>query len=250
MVETEAGLDVVVEETGENLGMIEGAGLDDMDLVVGDDPGEEERLLIVRDGEITSIELPWTIRGLTLLGTVDFVYAYVSDPNGGRPSVWRSENGTTWNDLGPVDVPGLSGENSLRFVGFADGRLGAWNTATPDEAWESVDGINWQQVEFGPLPDDLTTDPDSFYQPILRTTASLWVLDDGVGLWIDLGGEWVSLADLDLPQQTQVPLRLGLSGFGNTIYIVANEFVLFGIDGVDGGFSTDSLWIVNLEPTE
>jgi hypothetical protein len=248
MVETETGLDVLVDETDEKLGVIEGASLDDMDLVVGDDLGDAERLLVVRDGEITSIELPWsTIRDATLVGTGDFVYAYVSDwaHNGGHPAVWRTENGTTWTDLGPVDLPGEPGDNSdFEFVAFADGRLGAWNRDTPDEAWETVDGVNWQKAEFGPSPEDLTANSNG-YEAISRPTASRWILDNGVGLWIDFNGEWASLADLDLPEASGYWHRW-TSGFGHTTYIVTDEFVFRG----DGAFLAYSLWIVNLEPTE
>jgi hypothetical protein len=254
MVETEAGLDVLVDETGENLGTIEGADLDDMDLVVGDDLDGANRLVIMRDGEITSIDLPWPSNVDLFVGTADFVYAYVSDF--GKRVVWRTENGTDWTDLGPVNLPEVSGENSeLTLRALSDGRLVTWHRGPLDEgweeAWESVDGVNWQQVKFGPLPEDLTSNPDAWYNP-LRLKASRWVLDDGVGLWVDFGGEWVSLADLNLGEG--LVSAFGdhhLTGFGNTIYIF--NYTPPTDRNSEGPIDPTlglTLWIVNLEPTE
>jgi hypothetical protein len=95
--ETETGLRVLDNATGEELGEILGADLSHIDRLAQEgDAVIEERLLIIQDNEIAPIENPLPGRFPHMLGVQDTIYAYVNAFDTETPSVWRTSDGRTW----------------------------------------------------------------------------------------------------------------------------------------------------------
>jgi len=278
LVETETGLLVTDDASGQELGEIEGAALEDLERVADGLPyepqsalGSYERLLIINDADVTRVGVPWQQDDAgqgaitrTLFATQDSLYAYVEhrEPESGQPesmSVWRSSDGLTWTDLGSPSflddaaTPGWTEFDSL------PGRLVATHPVLPGETWETTNGIDW-----APAPQDrpdcidstCSTYPDG--EPGGRTTparlGSGWFAsdagggwDDGDNVWTYVGDAWVSLDELGMQQSSDSYCVVSKTGIGQTTFFADMQPGCW-----PGGVRIDGprdLWILSLDPT-
>jgi hypothetical protein len=197
MIEADTGLQVVDNNTEEELGEILGATLNDLAHVT--EETMVDRLLIVSDGDVTSVEVPWRPTGIvTLFSSGEAVYAYVDD----AANVWQTDDGRTWTELGPlslVEATELTGYT--RFTATSDDRLVAWNADLPNAAWETTDGMNWRTVDLPPLPEGVPVLLDSGW---FANANQLGSFDDGDRWWLKAGDTWVTLTDLGIAGQRPV----------------------------------------------
>jgi hypothetical protein len=215
MIETDNGLQVVDNDTGDELGEILGADLSDMALVT--EESSVKKLLIINDGSIASAEVPWLrsrSEGMPELFRVgDAVYAFSSD------TVWRTDDGRTWVDVGRPSFL----ESADRITALSGHRLVAWTFDTPITAWETTDGLNWDAVDLPPLPS--TSGP--FGPNPLRIgtgwfagTGSLGGYLGGNAWWMKADDTWVTLTDLGI--EGNVP-GVSVTGIDATTFLLANS---------------------------
>lgn len=263
IVEVEAGLLVSDAETGEELGLIEGADLTHIAQSTWFDEIHSQRLLSVGDAGITSIEVPWPgFNSVTLFGADDAVYAYVTqhttNDENPLPRVWRTTDGKAWTDLGsPAFLDNMSQIGSWHSIDFTalpnslavivrGGSESAFGREVDFEAaWETADGITWT-----PVPAGLPAGTDH-----LVRMASGWFANDGdIGghsdgdaWWMLVDGTWVSLADLSM----EVPDPSATERSRCTVHPTATEATTFFFAS---GCPDDSLslpahlWVLDLDP--
>jgi hypothetical protein len=98
--ETETGLQVSDDTTGEVITEIVGADLSLDQMHMMEFRGTPQ-LLIIGDGEVTPVEVPWPAAtyapGVTLYGVEDGIYAYVANES----TVWHTTDGRSWSELHP-----------------------------------------------------------------------------------------------------------------------------------------------------
>jgi hypothetical protein len=243
--ETETGLRVLDNATGEKLGEVLGADLSHIDrLVQQGDAYSEENLLIIGDTEITAVETPWPPSSPTggrrlqaMFGAQDSIYAYVRNDTG-QVNVWRTSDGHSWTDLGPPsflkDAPTTI---YPQFTSLADSltvTIFPQNSNTPPAYWETTDGVNWSS---GPPPEGL---PDDMY--LLRLESGWFANDgsqggtsDGDVWWMHAGDAWISLAELGIGRCD-----------GANVTSADNTTFFFGHNS---GRGCPHLWILNLDPS-
>jgi hypothetical protein len=264
IVEVEVGLLVSDAETGEELGLIEGADLTHIAQSTWFDEIHNQRLLHVGNAGITSIEVPWPgFNSVTLFGVDDAAYAYVirhtANDENLPTSVWRSTDGETWTDLGPPsflrDMPETISWHSMDFTVLADSLAVIVRGGSESEfgrdvdfeaAWETTDGVTWTPIPAG-LPDGTRH---------LVRMASGWFANDGdIGghsdgdvWWMLVNGTWVSLADLGM----EVPDPSATERSRCTVHPTATEATTFFFAS---GCPDDSLslpaylWVLDLDPS-
>jgi hypothetical protein len=237
MIETETGLQIVDNDTGDELGMILGADLTDMAHVT--EESWDEAILIVDEGGITSIDVPWQ-QGwvVAMFRGENAVYAYIDHSNHDtetQVAVWRTDDGRTWEEVTPLGFLETAGSiGSARFTELSDGRLVAWNRSVPNAAWETTDGLNWQSVDLPPLP----ADGDGQALPVPLDSG--WFANAGWDLrnygagdrwWLKADDTWVTLTDLGIEEGGP---EINATGIDATTFLRANE-------GRD-------MWILRLNP--
>jgi hypothetical protein len=225
MIETDTGLQVIDNNTGDELGEILGANLNDLAHV-----SEEtlvDRLLIISDGNVAYVEVPWLPTGIvTLFSAGEAVYAYVDDWSG--VTVWRSEDGRAWTNLGPLTIPG----GWFRLVGDALTVNYFPPSDDPDArsaAWETTDGVEWS-----PLPDGRPdgTHPWRIESGWFATTDDEYTWFTGQNWWMNVGDSWVSL---DETGHTRCDGST-ISAVGNTTFLTC-------------GNDPTTMWVLNFEPS-
>jgi len=239
--ETETGLRVLNNATGTDLGEVLGADLSHIEQLTQGDNFFGERLLIIGDSEITPVETPWPARLPTegprvqaFFGAQGWVYAYISDDTG--VSVWRTNDGRSWTNLGPPSFPNDAlPTGSPWFLSSFGPQMALDTDSNPGAAWETIDGFNWT-----PQPEG---QPDQTYAVRLE---SGWFANngsrggpfDGDEWWMHVDDTWVSLAELGIED--------GRCG-GATPTALDNTTTFFF--GGGGGESCPDLWILSLEPS-
>ena len=245
--ETETGLQVADDATGEDLGMIIGADLGHIEQMRGIEFEGETQILIVGDGEATPVEVPWpaeTYPDVALYGVEDGVYAYVSDNCCDEVTVWHTTDGHSWDELGPPSF--LEGAPARGFMSYA-ALPSSLAVSVFDSgslvAWETIDGIDWS-----PAPEGR---PDGTYPVRLE---SGWFANDGGRfgdpdeggdeLWMYVGDTWVSLAELGMEQSAEHCV-VGKEAVGNTTLF---EGVFRCLPSRTP--SADGLWILTLDSSD
>lgn len=192
LIEDDSGLQVFDNATNELLGHVAGADQSHVDRMIGTDELAAQLLMIVEDGNVSSLEPPWSnTSNVVLFNAGDTVYSYVRNWRTGRLSVWQTNNGLSWTEIATPELPdSLTGDNARIsslpgvLVGYADG-----------EAWDSTDGINWR-----PAP---TAKPES--TNLVRLPAGWFATDGSIGgpwdgdvWWWHVEGEWIPLTSMGM----------------------------------------------------
>jgi hypothetical protein len=244
--ESETGLRVFDNSTGDELDGIVGA---DLTHIAGIAATQfyEQRLFVIRDGQVAPAEVPWAFRGAALFGADGWIYAY-QRPRGKNAQVemWRTDDARSWINLGP---PAFLAEREAGIeVGFGSilgGRLVARSFSDNGmvETWETSDGVTWKAAPGG-LPDAPPpypgTNPLRLASGWFANDGSQGGLFDGDGWWMYLGDEWFSLSDLGI----EASPGFGGGGVGSTsigattIFYTANRYLL----------GDRHMWIMSNEP--
>jgi hypothetical protein len=200
-----------------------------------------ERLYLIEESTIERVDVPW--RGadyVTLFGVEGFVYAYSvieqSGPEGivgGDISVWRTTDGRSWTDLGPLSLPDRPPSHAVRFASAGDTLTITFFDHSPpgsedDTAWETTDGVNWTPLPSG-RPEG--THPFHVESGWFSTVGDQGGPDGGQAWWMNSGDTWVPLEDLSANQFCD----------GSTIMAVHNTTLISG-----RGCAAD-LWILHLD---
>jgi hypothetical protein len=242
--ETETGLDVFDNATGVEVGQIAGADLGDMAEIEAGDLNEY-RLLVIGDDEIVQLEVPWSAPA-TLFGTESWIYAYV-ESGSGLLTVWRSSDGISWSNLGPLSFVSEGSSLSPNLSSVPGGPLVAMATQER-AAWETTDGVTWVSAP-GELPD---APPPGVGYPGGTTPirlASGWFANDGSqggptdgdGWWMYVGGEWLSLEEIGVEGSPSV-------GGGGVRSTAIGEITIFYTSGQYLFGRSRNVWILSNEP--
>lgn len=249
-VETDSGLQVLDDETGEDLGEIREATLADINRFAETGELFEPRILLIGEDTITPVAPPWTLEGccspisdIRLFAADDGIYAYTQvDTRFGAGvvtvDIWRTNDGLAWTELGPAPLPFVPAEIGLwEFKTMGDGRLVAWNPKLRNAAYETTDGITWETITWAPLPAVQSPvlggdDPSGAYPIPLE---SGWFARDGDAWWIHLGGTWLSLAEL------------GMEGGPVTATAIGDTTFFFTEGWLPGGSNAGDLWILSTD---
>jgi hypothetical protein len=208
-----------------------------------------DRVLVLGDGEVTSVDSPWSAgwRKVQLFGAEDGVYAYVhgSGPEVAEMSVWHTSDGHSWSDLGPPTF--LDGAPATGFTYFTTlpGSLAVSFFDTPDDgsqsgsdvAWETTDGVNWNPAgpEGRPNGTHVTRLESGWFASDGDVGGPLW----GDELWAYIGDSWVSLAEMGIEK----------SGDGCVVFKRAlGNTTLFESGSCQGPRRVRDLWVLTLEP--
>ena len=243
-VETATGLQVIDDSTNAHLGEIDGANLIHIERFVKLDELHEESLLIIGDGEIIQVQVPWedVFNTVTLLGTTDWFYAYVQSYSGGQDgssstTVWRSSDGRSWTNHGTpsflVDAPQ---DDATRFTALS-GVVAATTRDLPIAAWETTDGIAWTPVPEGRPP---LTNPVRLESGWFANDGSRGGPDDGDAWWMHVDGEWVSLTELGMEHLES----------GCVVGTTAIETTTFFLGGDCFPTTDPDLWFLSLPDTQ
>jgi hypothetical protein len=243
-VEAEAGLQVLDNETGELLGEILGADLSHVEAMAKTDELHIQNLIIIENGEVTQVGTPWEHFYPRLFASEDWLYAYVQSIEDLELTVWRSNDGRSWTNLGPPsylqDTPAIGFhrfwplENSMAVTTFVRSE----NGAESDVAWETTDGVTWI-----PMP---TQPPPGAH--VVRLESGWFATDESNGgrfggdVWSMLiDGTWISLADLGM-EHAEPGCGVEAAAVENTTFFL----------GDCGPMQTRerSLWIVSLDPSD
>jgi hypothetical protein len=236
MIETDTGLQVVDNDTGDELGEILGADLADMAHVTGE--SMVETLLIMNDGGITSAEVPWleTRVGVSLFRIGDAVHAFIDD--NGHVTVWRTDDGRNWVEVGPPSSLDAAGPmNHLHLTQLSGGRLVAWNRNVPNTAWETSDGLNWQTVDLPPLPgagNRRQTNPVVLDSGWFANAGWKGSRDDGNRWWIKTTDAWLYLEEIGIASVGPGGVA-GPTAIGNTTFFPASN--------------GREMWVLRVHPT-
>jgi hypothetical protein len=200
-----------------------------------------ERLYLIDDNTIERVDVPWRPGSVTLFAVTDFVYAYVvneqSDRSGtivgGDISVWRTTDGRSWTDLGPLSLPDRPPSHAVRFASAGDTLTitffdTSFSGSEYDTAWETTDGVNWTPLPSG-RPED--THPVHVETGWFSTVGDQGGPLGGQAWWMNVGDTWVPLEDISASRFCD----------GSAITAVANTTFIFG-----RGCVAD-IWILHLD---
>ena len=226
--ETETGLRVFDNETGEDLGHIDGADISHIAEIANSSQLNHERLVIITDGDVTQTGVPWAFRhGSTLFAAGEWIYAFGNSPTGAL-GVWRTNDGESWVDLGTPELPSEALELDFERVG--EDRLVVWSSQQPHAAWETTDGLTWDTVEWPPPPEG------TFLVPLesgwFANNGSLGGRFDGDRWWMLTGDTWVSLEELGMESGANI----NVTGISDTTFF-------FRADADSG---SREMWILRL----
>jgi hypothetical protein len=259
--ESETGLRVFDNLTGDELDGIVGADLTHIAGIVAGDELYEQRFFVIRDGHVAPAEVPWPARGntATLFGADGWIYAYIrirpgsEDPQGevsegAQAEVWRSDDARSWTNLGPPAFltelePGIE----VFFTTVSGGPLIA-GAGGDTRAWETSDGVTWTAAPGG-LPDAPPpvagrpggTSPHRLASGWFANDGSRGGSVDGDGWWMYLGDEWFSLSDLGIEGSPEWGGGgVGSTSIGSTTIFYTADRNLFG--------GVRNMWIMSNEP--
>ena len=209
-----------------------------------------ERLYIIGDSEITPADVPWPtstsvaegFNHVTLFAAGDWAYAYVLneiwDESGSiissQVTVWRTNDGRSWTELGPLQIPDLPASHKAEFTSSADLLTITFfdtsgSAVAVDVAWETTDGVTWSPMPEG-RPDG--THPVRVESGWFSTVGDQGGPIGGADWWMNVGDAWVALADLEI----------GACG-GSSITAVDDTTFISG-----RGCVAD-LWVLRLDPS-
>jgi hypothetical protein len=250
--ETDTGLHVSDDATGEYLGEIVGADLGHIDQMPSIFLEGPQQLLIISDNEVIPVEVPWPAEqdlGVALFGVEDGIYAYAHDwCCEGRDimSVWHTRDGRAWNELDPPSfLDGAPHNGPMWFRTLSETLyVTIFDDSGDDggslESWVTSDGIDWTPA---PVPGGLL---DGTYPVRLE---SGWFANDagrhgdpteqGDELWMHVGDTWVSLAELGIERPRE--------GCSVAKEAVGNTTLFEGIGGCRP--KPTGLWILTLDPS-
>jgi len=204
-----------------------------------------DRLYRIDDNTIERVDVPWRWGSPALFGVSDFIYAYIKNEQsdrsgtivGGDISVWRTTDGRSWTDLGPLNLPDrpvIQAEpDDLTFAGAGDTLTITFRDISSSggayfTAWETTDGVNWTPLPSG-RPEG--TNPVHVESGWFSTAGDKGGYLGGQAWWMNVGDTWVSLEDMSAN---------AFCG-GSHIRAVANTTFIFG-----GGCAAD-IWILHLD---
>lgn len=200
-----------------------------------------ERLYRIEDNTIERVDVPWRGDGVTLFGIADFVYAYKvheqSDRSGsivgGDITVWRTTDGRSWTDLGPLSLPDRPPSHVVKFASAGDTLsitfLDTSSSGSGDDTgWETTDGVNWTPFPSG-IPEG--THPVHVESGWFSTVGDQGGYLGGQAWWMNVGDTWVSLEDMSANE------------FCGASTIMAVENTTF----ITGGGCAADIWILHLD---
>lgn len=203
-----------------------------------------ERLYLIGESTIERVDVPWPTFSkvnqgynfVSLFGAEDWIYAYVVTETSADSAdlvVWRTNDGRSWTDLGPLSVPDQPRSHAVRFATAGDTlTITFFDTSSAgsehDTAWQTTDGVNWTPLPSG-RPED--THPLRVESGWFSTVGDQGGRYGGQAWWMNAGDTWVPLEDLSANQFCD----------GSTITAVDNTTFISG-----RGCAAD-LWILHLD---
>jgi len=245
------GLRVMNHETGEQLGTIEGADLGTIRELADAHGTRIDRsvVLLIEGDSIERVQAPWGESRwfesrVSLLSAGDSFYAYqLSNDDLGAWTVWRSDDGRTWQDLGAsvLDVPADSPPRVRQSQDVLS--LAFWSDRE-DEGLEEVasfaiaGGTTWEAAPTGNPEGTSRKRLDSGW---FAADPAGYERDGGGDLWVHVDGEWISLVPLGI-EPVKGRCHAEISAVGDMTFIAADGDCLAA--GGPGG-----RWILKLDAT-
>jgi len=185
----------------------------------------EERLYLLGDGEVVRVEVPWPTFSnvavgfnlVTLFGARDWIYAYVEGDQ--RSDVWRTSDGRSWTNLGAPGFPESAAPiGHTSFTLLSESLVVTNHFALPGAAWETTDGTTWS-----PVPDGLPagTYPTRLESGWFASDGDKGGPDSGDTLWMQVGGTWVSLADMGMERLQPSDCWVHKTAVGTTTFFLS-----------------------------
>ena len=265
-VETETGLQVLDDATGEELGEILGANLSHMEMMTQTDESRLEGLFSVGDGQVTAIEPPWPRAvSVRLMASEGGIYAYVvryEVDDSFHLSIWRTDDGRSWTDLGPPSFLADEPQTRLRVsdsltdpltVAVYDPTSEAGSVADNDfavrlgleDTWEVGAGVTWTPAPAGRPDQTSLVRLESGWFATNQLFEEMRIVSGGSfphreKWWMHVDGTWVSLADLGMEPTGNESGCVHATAIENTTFFLRT-------DCSNSPSSTREVWVLTFE---
>lgn len=250
--ETDTGLRVIDDGSGEALGEVPAADMTYIRWLSGEERGpmaEErwfaiQRLFRITDGTIAPIDVPWSQYDYTELFAIDDqMFAFVLDieaDNVADVTVYRCGDGRSWTDLGQA---GFVGGDPEDLVGVGPSGI----TSVPggivldySVPQETADGTEWLAAPESPGDSQPYRTESGWF-------ARHYVWPDGPDdWWVRVGETWLSLAELGMGRSSDWCVEGPHSVGTTTIFTAEGGGACLAGDG-RSSFPTE-MWILDLGP--